>query len=491
MPELIASTAKPRAPEGIWALSPQDSTAAVDRLGDEIAELSAHIQAATYRLLTLIREFDDRAGWNTGFRSCAHWLNWRTGLDIGAAREKVRVAHALADLPEISEAMRRGRLSYSKVRALTRVATTETEAELLEFALTGTAAHVERLVRAWRRVDRLEAMGEGRRQREQRYLRTWHDEDGILVVQARLTPEMGAVFLKAIEAAGEVLFKEGQSGGSGDSREQADLPHEQRRADALELVAESALEGGLDPGTAGDRYQVVVHVQGDADVSAETSRRETESRALRSGELETGTRVSAETSQRLLCDSGRVVMRNDSDGKVLDVGRKTRTVHPALRRALRHRDGGCRFPGCGLQICDAHHVRPWAEGGDTSLENLLLLCRHHHRALHEGGFRVELGSDGSCHFFTPRGAPIPEAPVSQVPDDDPVDALRRNHREDGLRIDPMTGLPRWDGEGLDLASAIDSLRQALVDDDGGPEPDVSAETSPGDGQGCPLLFAND
>ena len=130
-------------------------TSEVNRLGDRIAQLSAQIQAATYRLLVLIREFDEKSGWNTGFRSCAHWLNWRTGLDLGAAREKVRVAKALGELQLLSRAMGCGELSYSKVRALTRVATPENEAELLEFARAGTAAHVEKLVRAWRRVDRL------------------------------------------------------------------------------------------------------------------------------------------------------------------------------------------------------------------------------------------------------------------------------------------------------------------------------------------------
>ncbi len=388
---------------------PPDPFADIDRLGNEIAELSAHIQAATYQLLVLIREFDARNGWNTGFRSCAHWLNWRTGLDLGAAREKVRVARALEDLPEISEAMRQGRLSYSKVRALTRVATSENEAELLEFALSGTAAHVEKLVRAWRRVDRIEAMGEGNRQLEQRYLRAYPDEDGMLVVRARLTPEVGAVFLKALEAANEVLFKQSQEEQESDWVE---MPAEQRRADALELVAESALEGGLDPGTAGDRYQVVVHVQDDA--SAETSCCDDPPELLAAGELENGLRVSAETSRRLACDSSRVVMRHDGEGRILDVGRKTRTIHPALRRALEHRDRGCRFPGCGLRHCDAHHVDHWADGGRTNLENLLLLCRHHHRNLHEGGFRVELAADGSSCFYTPRGARIPEAPLAPI-----------------------------------------------------------------------------
>src|SRR5881227_4239589 len=129
-------------------------TAELERLGDEIAELSAHLDAATARLLELIREFDARAGWNTGFRSCAEWLSWRVGLDRGAARERVRVARALGTLPRLARALARGELSYSKIRALTRVATPETEERLLAFAKAGTAAHVERLVRGWRRVDR-------------------------------------------------------------------------------------------------------------------------------------------------------------------------------------------------------------------------------------------------------------------------------------------------------------------------------------------------
>src|SRR6266511_2671878 len=128
--------------------------AALDRLGDEIAELSAHLEAATARLLDLIREFDARGGWNNGFASCAAWLSWRVGLDPGAARERVRVARALATLPLLARALARGELSYAKVRALTRVATAETETRLLAVGLAGTAAHVERSVRGGRRVDR-------------------------------------------------------------------------------------------------------------------------------------------------------------------------------------------------------------------------------------------------------------------------------------------------------------------------------------------------
>jgi len=135
----------------------------LDRLGDEIAELSAHLEAATARLLDLIREFDTREGWNSGFRSCGAWLSWRVGLDLGAARERVRVARALGTLPRLAEALARGELSYAKVRALTRVATPETEAPLLAVGRAGTACHVERIVRGWRRVDRqAEARAAGR-----------------------------------------------------------------------------------------------------------------------------------------------------------------------------------------------------------------------------------------------------------------------------------------------------------------------------------------
>jgi len=524
MPESVPSSTLPTP----LAESVEHPFADLDRLGNEIAELSAHIQAATYRLLVLIREFDARSGWNTGFRSCAHWLNWRTGLEMGAAREKVRVARALGDLPRLSRAMRRGEISYSKVRALTRVATPDSEAELLEFALSGTAAHVERLVRAWRRVDRLEAMEQDDRRHTHRYLRSCPDEDGMLVVRARLTPEVGAVFAKALEAASEVLYQQSRET---DGPSWSEVPAEQRRADALELLAESALAGGLDPGTAGDRYQVVVHVQTQARQDVEEpdcvarKRAEPEASDLASGlhgkrthvsaetprqtrlagpadrELENGLRVSAETSRRLACDSSRVVMTHGSEGSVLDVGRKTRVVHPALRRALRYRDGSCRFPGCGLHICDAHHVEQWAEGGKTRLDNLLLLCRRHHRALHEGGFRVELEADGACRFYSPKGWRIPEAPPVPRLAASPVVALTRRHWQDGIEIDASTGFPRWQGEDFDLGYAIDALRKALPAEPVAADPsdscrsepvgsdlDVSAATSPLETAGRRLPF---
>ena len=177
----------------------------LDRLGDEIAELAAHLCAATYRLLVLIRQFDEKGGWGNGFRSCAHWLNWRIGVGLGAAREKVRVARALESLPLLSGAMARGELSYSKVRALTRVATPENEERLLEFANHGTASHVERLVRAWRRVDRTEELEREGARHESRSLTLWLDDDGSWELRGRLDPEVGAVLKRALEAADGAL----------------------------------------------------------------------------------------------------------------------------------------------------------------------------------------------------------------------------------------------------------------------------------------------
>ena len=413
------------------------------RLGDGIAELASRIQAATYELLVMIHEFDEREGWGQGFRSCAHWLNWRTGLAMGAAREKVRVAHALAELPRLSAAMRRGALSYSKVRALTRIATQANEVRLLDFARCATAAHVERLVRAWRRVDRIEEAADERRRHRSRHLDTWVDEDGMLVVRGRLSPEVGAVVQRALEAAADRLYHE--------SEDKTEVSAGQRRADALGLLAESALAADLDRGAAGDRYQVVVHV--DEDVLQDGA-------GTGQSALEDGIHVPAQTARRIACDASRVVMRHGPDGRVLDVGRKTRTIPPAIRRALVARGHTCRFPGCSCRHCDAHHLRHWADGGATRLDNLVLLCRRHHRAVHEEGFTVELlnHGDGEVRFFRPGGQPFPEAPLAPHWAGAALEPTSSHLTAAGITIDRDTATPDWYGERLDLVWAIDVLR---------------------------------
>ena len=429
----------------------EEPAAELDRLGDEIAELSAHLEAATARLLTLIREFDARGGWNTGFRSCAAWLSWRVGLDLGAARERVRVARALGTLPLLAQALACGELSYAKVRALTRVATPESEARLLGVGRAGTAAHVERIVRGWRRVDRQAEARETARQHASRALHVHQDEDGMVVLRGRLEPEVGALLLQALAAARETLYQRRRVDGAATrpADPSADAPTmAQQQADALALLAETALHHGLDPGTPGERYQVVVHV--DAAVLADP---EQPGQSV----LEDGAHVPAEMSRRLACDASLVVMRHDQDGSVMEVGARTRTIPPALRRALHHRDRGCRFPGCGVGFTQGHHLRHWAQGGPTTLSNLALLCRRHHRAVHEAGYQVERGIDGALRFRRPDGRLLPEVPPPAVVPADPVKALRARHDVQGLRLHARTACATWLGERLDLGWGIDVL----------------------------------
>lgn len=405
-------------------------------IGETIASLAAGLHAATYQLLVLLREFDARSGWNNGFLSCAHWLHWRTGIDLGASREKVRVARALQALPRISWAMERGQLSYAKVRALTRVATPENEAALLDVALAGTAAQVERLVRAWRRVDRTSDARIDEVRHLNRSLSMWVDDDGMVVVRGRLTPEAGAVVMRAVDAAADRLFREGCDVPAAQTLSDEVTPA-QRRADALALVAEAALSADLDRGSAADRYQVVVHVDAAAGTRIDP--------ATAVVELDHDAQhVSAETSRRVSCDAAIVRMTHGTDGSVLDVGRQTRTIPPAIRRALAARDRACRFPGCTSRRCDAHHIDHWADGGATRLGNLVLLCRHHHRAVHEGGFRVAAGEGGMLTFWRPDGTRIPHV----APAIDTVDLVD---------LHSMPPPPTWDGTPLDVAWAIDVL----------------------------------
>jgi 5-methylcytosine-specific restriction endonuclease McrA len=418
--------------------------AELDRLGDEIAELAAHLDAATAHLLDLIRDFDIREGWNTGFRSCAAWLSWRVGLGPLAAREHVRVARALGGLPRLAQALARGELSYAKVRALTRVATAETEEQLLAVGRAGTAEHVERIVRGWRRVDRQAEAREAARQHASRALHVYRDDDGTVVLRGRLAPEVGALLLQALTAARETLYQRTRG-----AEPEADPPTmAQQQADALALLAETALHHGMDPGTAGERYQVVVHV--DAAVLADAD-------APGQSVLEDGARVPAGTSQRLACDASRVVMRHDQEGRMLEVGARTRTIPPALRRALHHRDHGCRFPGCGVPFGQGHHIRHWAQGGPTTLSNLALLCRRHHRAVHEEGYQVDRHADGELRFRRPDGRLLPEVPPSPSVPGDPAQILRARHDAEGLRLHARTAMPGWLGERLDIGWAIDVL----------------------------------
>lgn len=356
-----------------------------DRLGDEITELYTYISAATRQFLVLIRDFDQHECWaEAGFVSCAHWLNFHCGLGLNAAREHLRVAKALELLPKVDAAFAEGRLSYSKVRAITRAASPENEDLLLMTAQHGTASQLERLVAQYRRARRFEDRDFAFDQYRAREVDWRYDEDGGVVIRAKLPPDMGEVVLKALDKAIDVV-------GVGDEGIAA------KRADAIADIAETYLSNSDCSASTADRYQVVMHL-GDSHA--------------RHNRIENGPDVSAETSERLSCDCSKVEIEECEHGEPLSVGRKTRVIPPALHRALRARDGGCRFPGCtNHRFVDGHHIRHWSKGGETRLDNLVLLCRHHHRLVHEGGFDCRKTKDGEIYFVDRQNSRLPDKPT--------------------------------------------------------------------------------
>jgi hypothetical protein len=283
----------------------------IDELAADICTLSGHLNAANYRWLLLVAEYDRRTGWSDGAtQSCAHWLNWKCGIAMGVAREKVRVAHALENLPKISAAMACGKLSYSKVREITRVAEPATEDYLLMIAEHGTAQHVEKLVRAYRRCQEAEELSREARQQQNRAVRFRFDDDGSLVLNCRLPAEVGARVMKALDVAVEEL-PAGVPAGTSQQR----VSFSARRADALGLVAESFLAHGAIEAAGPERHQIVVHV-------AEETLRE---RTAGCCSFEHGSSMPAETARRLSCDASVVALVESDDGEPLNVGRKTRT----------------------------------------------------------------------------------------------------------------------------------------------------------------------
>lgn len=430
-------------------------------LGKEITELCGYLNAATYRLLEMIREFDRDGLWHLeGICSCAHWLNWKCGIGMNAAREKVRVANALGDLPKISASFATGELSYSKARAMTRVATPDNEDYLLQIAKHGTAYHVEKLVQKYRRVKRLQETDDAAKQHDERSLHIFHEPDGSMVINVRLPAERGALVVKAIEQAMEyrvepAVHQEDQFADEKitETDVSAETPVEResfdkRRVDALTDIAESFLANGPAPSSSADRFQVVLHV------SAETL-------TNNGGELshlEGGPHVSAETSRRLCCDVGISVLSEDEDGTLLNIDRKTRLIPPAMRRALRSRDESCRFPGCTHRhYIDGHHIRHWSDGGETSLGNLVQLCRHHHRLVHEGGFSCSKNREGKIEIRNTDGMLI--ARTGYIPEYSPTFELSeymRNRYQD-LFIDANTCVPKYEYGGIDWDLAIGAM----------------------------------
>lgn len=365
---------------------------AVEDVERELVSLAETLERGMARWLALVAEFDRHDGarlW--GFRGTAEWLAWRCGIGPRAARDHVRVARRLADLPLVRAAFACGDLTYSKVRALTRAAATEDEAALLEMAASATAGQLERIIGALRSAPSADVetanLGHARRR-----LDWWWEHDGSLRFCGNLGADEGAAVVEAIEAGAEALHG---AAGPGD-----DLPRPPlgaRRADALtEIVFSGA-----------PRAQVVLHVDAEALACRATAADEREGEICA---LENGPALPSHTARRLACDAEVMVAQHRRDGSV-DHGRRRRVVSPALRTALERRDGHCRYPGCTRRHgVHAHHVEHWAHGGATDKDNLVLLCRFHHRLVHEEGFTIQR-VDEELAFCRPDGAAVRAIPT--------------------------------------------------------------------------------
>ncbi len=400
--------------------APSNHPIAIDELDRAIVDLSARINAATYELLVLIRQFDERAGWlKWGFSNCIDWLHWRCDLSVGAAREKVRVAHALKALPATAQAFCRGKLSYSKVRALVRVADRSNEDALLSFALKTTAARVEERCRELR-CGMTDSTVEANDAYARRSLRVSRDPNrGTLTITVELPLETGELIDKALDRARD----------DSPTPEFAGESWAVRQADAFVTMARSYLNGNGDESTGiSEQYQVTVHV---------------DQSALTDGLGRSGLPI--ESVRRIACDSDKVVLMENGSGEPLSVGRKTRVVPTAIKRALHARDKSCVFPGCRhTRFVDAHHIKHWSAGGETSLDNLMLLCARHHRLVHEGGFHIDKDYLDRWMFKRPDGRAVPSCgyrPEDMIDDDVDLTAVADCVRDSAESY--LTGMEKY------------------------------------------------
>ena len=370
----------------------------IDQLDEAIVNLASRINQSTYELLVLVRQFDERVGWlKWGFESCADWLHWRCDFSMSTAREKVRVAHALKCQPCVAAAFASGTLSYSKARLLARVVTPANEKQLVRFAEKTTTARVAaRCIEL--RYGTAGSGDEANRAFAVRSLRIHRDrERGIMTFTVELPVETGELLEKAIDRARDETACE--------TPELVDDRWSAQQADGIVAMANAYLAGNGDTSAAtADNYNVTVHV---------------DQAALTNGEGRSG--LPLESVKRLCCDGDAVVIVEDDNGEPLSVGRKTRTVPTAIKRALKARDGGCSFPGCkNKRFVDAHHIQHWSAGGETSMDNLMLLCSRHHRLVHEGGYRIEHDYRNRWFFKRPDGIAVPACgyrPGDMVDDD--------------------------------------------------------------------------
>ena len=407
------------------------------RVEAELRELAGHIYAAQARYLELVAEFDRLKGWvDRGYRSANQWLSITTGVAPDTAREQLRVAEALRTFPQAHAALARGELSYDKAAAATRMMTVNNESDLVHVAIHAAPSDLRSMVAGYLAADRVRRIdaGEIAESLETRYLTAHFDDSGSLRLRGRLDADEGAVVKKALVAAADLLFKQCPE-------EHAGRDSEARYADALVAMAEMTLAADELPDTsAADRYQVLLTV--DAATLG--------GHGHDVGMLEDSVAITRRALEHLSCDCS-VVALIERDGVPLGVGRKTRKVSAPLRRALRLRDRHCRFPGCrAARFTDAHHRRHWVADGPTDLDNLVLLCRYHHRLVHHDGYRVEVTPEGGFRFLDRYGADVV---VAQATADPPGPSLPERNEASGLEIDDET-IMRWAGDYMDREKAV-------------------------------------
>lgn len=473
-----------------------------DTLADKITLLAGQINAANYRFLKLVGEFDRLEAWaGYGIRSCAHWLNWKCGISFGTAREKVRVARAMESLDGISTAFSTGEISYSKVRAMTRVATASNEEYLLMIAQYGTAEQMEKLTKTFRTVSCYEDyMPEGRltdkcygdgsdlsrealqeefdnelteqnKQAKDRSFSSYQDEEGMWIIRAKLPAEEGGLLVKLVTALGEQIAANEKHQvaetvpAETDYIEEDGITFPQRRADALLVMAEQFLaegnhtiEGATLAGS--ERCQLMLHIHAGSNINNSLD----------------GRWLPTEAAKCLSCDASLIVIEEDEVGNVLNIGRRSRIIPAGMSRALSVRDHGhCQFPGCcESRYVEGHHIKHWGDGGETKLDNLVTLCRYHHRELHKGNFYLSVkpevcDSNANNPRFADRlvfsrcrkglkGQPYAEG--ESIIEANPA-CPNRNCTELPWSICKdigiKTAITHWLGERMDLEMAVDGL----------------------------------
>ncbi len=400
-----------------------------------IQQGAANLTAFEHDWLLAVAEFDRRGGWKLWeCQSCAAWLSWQVGLDIRAAHEKVRVARALERFPVIAAAMATGQVSYSKVRAITRIATPECEQALVDMALAGTTNHVERIVSAYRRAEPI-AVEREQVQHARRSLIHRIDDDGSVVITVRLPAEAGATVLSAIEHL--VAPSVAEPDGTRD-------PVSTRRADALVDLAIAGNAASGKPGSA-TRYLAHLHLSQSA-LNGGDGRCEIHGHG---DSLDQPVGISIDTALRMLCDADIDIVIPRGDGNSKHLGRRQGVVRGKRRREVEQRDEHrCQIPGCARRgHLEVHHIKHRAHKGDSRLPNLTLLCRFHHHRLHEGGWSAVRTPDG-LELHDPHGRRICARPPITTGDGTAVAVHERK---------PADGRCKWGGERLDLGYALDAL----------------------------------